>query len=114
MGCGLVINYCRLSTFPGNWYLFSTATYRWTKIAAGNFDAQFPPLRYLLHAVESNDMAAVDFLHHENPPTWAGVEPATLSAEGQRQTNHATQPAKINIAVNPNAVDKVLNTSTRR
>ncbi|GFV34487.1 hypothetical protein TNCV_467011 [Trichonephila clavipes] len=27
-------------------------------------------------------MAAIDFLHHENPPTWAGVEPATLSAEG--------------------------------
>ncbi|GFT14829.1 CCHC-type domain-containing protein [Trichonephila clavipes] len=27
-------------------------------------------------------MDAVDFLHHENPPTWAGVEPATLGAEG--------------------------------
>ncbi|GFW78646.1 transposable element Tcb2 transposase [Trichonephila clavipes] len=38
-------------------------------------------------------MAAVDFLYHENPPTWAGVEPATLGAEDQRQTNHATQPA---------------------
>ncbi|GFX88418.1 hypothetical protein TNCV_2278861 [Trichonephila clavipes] len=36
-------------------------------------------------------MAAVDFLHHEGPPTWAGVEPATLGAEGQRQTNYATQ-----------------------
>ncbi|GFV65099.1 hypothetical protein TNCV_2304061 [Trichonephila clavipes] len=23
-------------------------------------------------------MAVVDFLHHENPPTWAGVGPATL------------------------------------
>ncbi|GFU04163.1 hypothetical protein TNCV_863051 [Trichonephila clavipes] len=23
-------------------------------------------------------MAAADFLHHENPPTWAGVEPATF------------------------------------
>ncbi|GFW92319.1 uncharacterized protein TNCV_3542051 [Trichonephila clavipes] len=22
-------------------------------------------------------MAAVDFLHHENPSTWAGIEPAT-------------------------------------
>ncbi|GFU61247.1 uncharacterized protein LOC100901629 [Trichonephila clavipes] len=22
-------------------------------------------------------MATIDFLHHENPPTWAGVEPAT-------------------------------------
>ncbi|GFV63008.1 hypothetical protein TNCV_3178001 [Trichonephila clavipes] len=26
-------------------------------------------------------MAAVDFLHHENPSTWAGVEPATLDTE---------------------------------
>ncbi|GFT01800.1 hypothetical protein TNCV_4205991 [Trichonephila clavipes] len=36
---------------------------------------------------------AVDFLNHENPPTWAGVESTTLGAEGQRQSNHATQPA---------------------
>ncbi|GFT98832.1 hypothetical protein TNCV_3792511 [Trichonephila clavipes] len=35
-------------------------------------------------------MAAVDFLHQENPPTWAGVEPATLGTEGQRQTNQPT------------------------
>ncbi|PRD27454.1 UNVERIFIED_CONTAM: hypothetical protein NCL1_35317 [Trichonephila clavipes] len=35
-------------------------------------------------------MAFVDFLHHENPPTWAGVEPVTLGAEGQRLTNYAT------------------------
>ncbi|GFW71529.1 hypothetical protein TNCV_2309641 [Trichonephila clavipes] len=41
-------------------------------------------------------MADVDFLHHENPPTWAGVEPATLGAEGQRQTNLATQTAVLN------------------
>ncbi|GFU63872.1 uncharacterized protein TNCV_3496841 [Trichonephila clavipes] len=26
-------------------------------------------------------MAIVDFLHPENPPTWAGVEPAILGAE---------------------------------
>ncbi|GFU46668.1 uncharacterized protein TNCV_1546761 [Trichonephila clavipes] len=38
-------------------------------------------------------MAAVDFLNHENPSTWAGVEPATMGAEVQRQTNHAIQPA---------------------
>ncbi|GFV81343.1 hypothetical protein TNCV_4773691 [Trichonephila clavipes] len=38
-------------------------------------------------------MTAVDFLHHENPPTWAGVEPATLGADGQRQTNYVTQSA---------------------
>ncbi|GFX94476.1 hypothetical protein TNCV_4295171 [Trichonephila clavipes] len=30
-------------------------------------------------------MATVDFLHHENPPTWAGVETATLGAEGQKE-----------------------------
>ncbi|GFT56061.1 hypothetical protein TNCV_76061 [Trichonephila clavipes] len=36
---------------------------------------------------------AVNFLHHANPPSWAGVEPATLGAEDQRQTNHATQTA---------------------
>ncbi|GFU08663.1 hypothetical protein TNCV_1995081 [Trichonephila clavipes] len=28
-------------------------------------------------------MAAVDFLHHDNPSTWAGVEPATLGTEAQ-------------------------------
>ncbi|GFV54184.1 hypothetical protein TNCV_1027561 [Trichonephila clavipes] len=41
---------------------------------------------------KSCDIAAANFLHHENPPTWAGVKPAILGAEGQRQTNHATQP----------------------
>ncbi|GFY08538.1 hypothetical protein TNCV_809711 [Trichonephila clavipes] len=34
-----------------------------------------------------------DILRHEYPPTWAGVEPATLNAKGQRQTNHVTQMA---------------------
>ncbi|GFW29010.1 hypothetical protein TNCV_2355681 [Trichonephila clavipes] len=43
-------------------------------------------------------MAAVDFLHHENPPTWAGVELATLGADGQRQTNYATQSALAELA----------------
>ncbi|GFS60802.1 uncharacterized protein TNCV_2001901 [Trichonephila clavipes] len=38
-------------------------------------------------------MAAVDFLHQENLPTWAGVEPVTLGAEGQRQTSRTTQLA---------------------
>ncbi|GFW74074.1 hypothetical protein TNCV_4176211 [Trichonephila clavipes] len=38
-------------------------------------------------------MAAVDFLHHENPRTWAGIKPASLGTEGQRQTNYTTQPA---------------------
>ncbi|GFV39476.1 hypothetical protein TNCV_1372551 [Trichonephila clavipes] len=40
-----------------------------------------------------NHTAAVDFLHHQNPPTWTGVELATLGAEGQRQTKHATLTA---------------------
>ncbi|GFW30683.1 HTH_Tnp_Tc3_2 domain-containing protein [Trichonephila clavipes] len=38
-------------------------------------------------------LAAVDFLHHENPPTWAKVESATLGADVQRQTNYTTQSA---------------------
>ncbi|GFV64325.1 retrovirus-related Pol polyprotein from transposon opus [Trichonephila clavipes] len=89
-------------------------------IAASNFDAQFPPQRSrhlssddaklnlkLLAAKRAYQgifympnnhtkwplMTAVNFLHHENPPTWAGVEPATLGADGQRQTNYATQPS---------------------
>ncbi|GFT63669.1 transposable element Tcb2 transposase [Trichonephila clavipes] len=40
------------------------------------------------HAVRSYAMAAVDFLHRENPPTWAGVEPATFGAKDQQQINH--------------------------
>ncbi|GFX52455.1 hypothetical protein TNCV_4324721 [Trichonephila clavipes] len=40
-------------------------------------------------------MAAADFLHQENPPTCAGIEPATLGAEGQRQTNHVSTHAAI-------------------
>ncbi|GFY30640.1 hypothetical protein TNCV_3118021 [Trichonephila clavipes] len=46
-------------------------------------------------------MATVNFPHHENPPTWAGVEPATLGAEGQRQTNHVTQPAILRSRIIP-------------
>ncbi|GFS78167.1 hypothetical protein TNCV_1107761 [Trichonephila clavipes] len=42
-------------------------------------------------------MAAVDFLHHENPPTWAEVEPATLGTERQRQTDYATQRLQSSI-----------------
>ncbi|GFV78876.1 hypothetical protein TNCV_4079761 [Trichonephila clavipes] len=39
-------------------------------------------LRDLLHELQSYDMATVDFLHQENPPTFADVEPTTLGAEG--------------------------------
>ncbi|GFV68516.1 hypothetical protein TNCV_3129721 [Trichonephila clavipes] len=38
-------------------------------------------------------MTAIDFLHHQNPPTWTGVEPATLGADDQRQTNYTTLSA---------------------
>ncbi|GFU91207.1 uncharacterized protein TNCV_4925371 [Trichonephila clavipes] len=34
-------------------------------------------------------MDTVDFLHHEDSPTCAGVKPATIGAEGHRQTNYA-------------------------
>ncbi|GFU20851.1 hypothetical protein TNCV_5059721 [Trichonephila clavipes] len=44
-------------------------------------------------------MAAVDFLHRENPSTWAGVEPATLGADGQRQTNYVTQSAIVELTI---------------
>ncbi|GFU76917.1 hypothetical protein TNCV_4520731 [Trichonephila clavipes] len=47
-------------------------------------------------------MTTVDFLHHDNPPIWAGVEPSTLGAEGQRQTYHATQPATFKIHTTKN------------
>ncbi|GFV83798.1 hypothetical protein TNCV_2555841 [Trichonephila clavipes] len=36
---------------------------------------------------------------HENPPTWARVETATIGEEGQRQTNYATQPASYSIKI---------------
>ncbi|GFS93005.1 hypothetical protein TNCV_532151 [Trichonephila clavipes] len=44
-------------------------------------------------------MAVVGFLHHENPPTWAGVEPTTLGAEGQRQT-HPPSRIAVNLWIN--------------
>ncbi|GFV47108.1 hypothetical protein TNCV_198031 [Trichonephila clavipes] len=35
-------------------------------------------------------MAPIDFLHGENPPTWAGmIEPATLGTESQRHADYA-------------------------
>ncbi|GFY10100.1 hypothetical protein TNCV_1946451 [Trichonephila clavipes] len=38
------------------------------------------------------NMDAVDFLHHENPPTWPVVEPINSGVQGQRQTNYTPQP----------------------
>ncbi|GFW39775.1 transposable element Tc3 transposase [Trichonephila clavipes] len=40
----------------------------------------------------SYDMATIDFLHHDNPPTWAGVEPATLVA----RDNQTVQRSVLN------------------
>ncbi|GFY01265.1 hypothetical protein TNCV_5077321 [Trichonephila clavipes] len=40
-------------------------------------------------------MESVNFLHYKNPPTWPGVEPATLGAEGRRQNNYASQPTDL-------------------
>ncbi|GFV41808.1 hypothetical protein TNCV_3629591 [Trichonephila clavipes] len=37
-------------------------------------------------------MATVDFLHQENPPSWAGVEPETLGTE-RTATNQLRHPA---------------------
>ncbi|GFU24606.1 hypothetical protein TNCV_2265371 [Trichonephila clavipes] len=43
-------------------------------------------------------MAAANFLHQENPPTFAGIESAILGTEDQRQINYATQPANSNLS----------------
>ncbi|GFX26517.1 hypothetical protein TNCV_4535291 [Trichonephila clavipes] len=45
-------------------------------------------------------MEAVDFLTHENPPTWAGVKPANLGVQGQHLINYATYPVSKNIYEN--------------
>ncbi|GFU77591.1 hypothetical protein TNCV_3499631 [Trichonephila clavipes] len=120
MGCELVINHCRPSTFPGSWYQFLERGF------IGGYQSpqailtpSFLPRGRHLSSDDANlyqdlilpraskptdtlgifympysyDIAAVDFLHHENPPTWDGVEPATLGAKGQRQTNHANSPS---------------------
>ncbi|GFW65082.1 hypothetical protein TNCV_393481 [Trichonephila clavipes] len=57
-------------------------------------------------------MEAVDFLHHENLPTWAMVEPENLGVQDQCQNNSATQPDQedshlIYCAVNGNAKGKL-------
>ncbi|GFS96676.1 hypothetical protein TNCV_4753911 [Trichonephila clavipes] len=39
-----------------------------------------------------SDMNADDLLHHENPLTWAEVEPANLGVQGQRQANYVPTP----------------------
>ncbi|GFX91599.1 hypothetical protein TNCV_3681851 [Trichonephila clavipes] len=44
------------------------------------------------------DMDTVDFLHHENPPTLAMVEPTNLGVQGERQTNYATQQAETRLS----------------
>ncbi|GFY26649.1 hypothetical protein TNCV_2879771 [Trichonephila clavipes] len=91
MGCRLMFYHCRPRTSPEAGISFKCGT-----IEANTNRHRAPkPNRHsgdLLHAIQSYDMAAVDFLHRENPPTWAGVC-TTLGAEGQRQTNYTTPPA---------------------
>ncbi|GFY35666.1 hypothetical protein TNCV_2619581 [Trichonephila clavipes] len=41
-------------------------------------------------------MDAVDILPHQNPPTWAMVEPTNLGARGQRLTNNAIKVGCLN------------------
>ncbi|GFV59362.1 hypothetical protein TNCV_1706241 [Trichonephila clavipes] len=60
------------------------------RISLKNFGSQTSTSNNILHTTWPL-MAGVDFLHLENPPTWAGVEPATLDADDLRQTNYATQ-----------------------
>ncbi|GFV19164.1 hypothetical protein TNCV_3223821 [Trichonephila clavipes] len=63
-------------------------------IAASNFDASFNPKENWKSCHIIIRHGGCRFLHHENPPTWAGVETTTLAAEDQQQNNNATQPAK--------------------
>ncbi|GFT04345.1 hypothetical protein TNCV_1928931 [Trichonephila clavipes] len=77
------------------------APYRRIPNSTINFDAQFPPQRELPElqrcepVLEFNfaeniqtknhnhtTRSPVDFLHHENPPTWSRVEPVTFGTEG--------------------------------
>ncbi|GFW30267.1 hypothetical protein TNCV_3850381 [Trichonephila clavipes] len=114
MSCELSFYHWRHSPEAG--ISLSAAPYRWAPIIASNFDTLFPPQRHfsyndanlyknlilqrtpkpnrhsrdILHAVYS---AAVYFLYHDNPPTWAKVEPATLGALDKQQISHANQSA---------------------
>ncbi|GFW42580.1 hypothetical protein TNCV_4257741 [Trichonephila clavipes] len=104
MGCGLVVYHCRPSTFPSphkiltqsflprEWHLSTDDANLYYDLSLLKASKPSRHSRDLLQAVQSNDMATVDFLHHENSPTSVGVESTTLGAEGQRQTINATQP----------------------
>ncbi|GFT13642.1 hypothetical protein TNCV_3831131 [Trichonephila clavipes] len=39
-------------------------------------------------------MVDVDFLHHENPPTWGGIEPATVGAQ-KTSDKPTTSPSRL-------------------
>ncbi|GFX70118.1 transposable element Tc3 transposase [Trichonephila clavipes] len=49
--------------------------------------------RDLYYVAKSYDMDVIDFLHHENPTIWAGVNPANLGIKGQHQTT--TPPSRL-------------------
>ncbi|GFX07500.1 hypothetical protein TNCV_5092141 [Trichonephila clavipes] len=65
--------------------------------------------RDLEHATLSYDMDAVEFLHHKNPPTWAGVEPANSGVQGQRQTVYGPQPVNLCKCMNNSIFSKFIN-----
>ncbi|GFT89068.1 hypothetical protein TNCV_3084841 [Trichonephila clavipes] len=94
-GCGLVINtqtFCReyMRSLPEG----GTGALKMRNCARTLILPRAPkPNRILSKPHKSYDMGAVNFLHHENLPTWTGVKHATLGVQGQRQTNYATHPA---------------------
>ncbi|GFU79328.1 hypothetical protein TNCV_2138511 [Trichonephila clavipes] len=105
MGYGLECLHCRPSTFRGNWE--SPELRRCKPVLGFNFAENTQAKQTLYGSLTCRIILrhdAVDIQHQENPPTWAGVARATLGAESQQQTNHATQPARDNTyyAVNLN------------
>ncbi|GFV95374.1 hypothetical protein TNCV_4573761 [Trichonephila clavipes] len=40
-------------------------------------------------------MNTVEFLYHENPSTWAGVEPTNLGVQGNKKNDSGTETSDI-------------------
>ncbi|GFX64911.1 histone-lysine N-methyltransferase SETMAR [Trichonephila clavipes] len=95
-----IFTFADLVHSPGDGIIFSAAPYRRYQLPQVILTPSFlPRLRHMnsddakLYQTDTEgifymphnhtDADAVDFLHHENSPTWAGVRPATLGAEGQ-------------------------------
>ncbi|GFW83861.1 DDE_3 domain-containing protein [Trichonephila clavipes] len=56
-------------------------------------------------------MDSVDFLHHENPPIWAGVKPKFLGVQGENKTHFHLQwiPVSNGKQRNPSVIRETLN-----